>query len=78
MSHELTDPKFVAENATIFSNQIDADALKAVKSTSLVAREMSMENAHIDRQKGRDPPAYYATFVDLLLAVHARCVTYGT
>jgi hypothetical protein len=25
----------------------------------------------------RDPPAYYATFVDLFLAVHARYVTYG-
>jgi hypothetical protein len=36
-----------------------------------------MENAHIDRQKGRPPPAYYATFVDLMLAVNARCVTYG-
>jgi hypothetical protein len=78
MSHELKDPKFVAGNMTIFKDsKVDAAALKIAEGTNVLAREMSIENAHIDRQKGRDPPAYYATFVDLFLAVHARCVTYG-
>ena len=43
----------------------------------IVARDVSEENAHIDRQKGRSPPAYYATFVDLLVAMHAECVIFG-
>jgi hypothetical protein len=77
MAHELTDPKFVEGNATFFRNATDGAALKAIQPIRLVAREVSMENAHIDRQKGRDPPAYYGTFVDFLLAVNARCVTYG-
>ena len=78
MSHQLTDPQFVAGNATIFkTSTVDAEALDVVHKTNVIARSMSEENAHIDRQKGRDPPAYYATFVDLLLAVNARCVTYG-
>lgn len=59
------------------NNVYDAQALKVATSTNLVAREVSEENAHIDRQKGRDPPAYFSTFVDLYLAINARCVTYG-
>ena len=43
----------------------------------IVARDVSEENAHIDRQKGRSPPAYYGTFVDLLVAMHAECVIFG-
>ena len=78
MSHELKDPGFLAANASLLSsNPAEVAALKVVESTHLVAREATSENAHIDRQKGRDPPAYYGTFVDLLLAVNARCVTFG-
>jgi hypothetical protein len=43
----------------------------------VVSRDVSAENAHIDRQKGRPALAYYGTFLDLLVAVHARCVIYG-
>ena len=77
MAHELTDPEFRKRNATIFENAIDAAALKAIDGIKLVARAGTEENAHIDRQKGRAPPAYYGTFVDFLLAANARCVTYG-
>jgi len=38
---------------------------------------MDQENAHIDKQKGRDPEAYYNTFVDLLLAANAECMAFG-
>jgi hypothetical protein len=41
------------------------------------ARNVTLENTHIDRQKGREPYAYYATFVDLYLAMNANCVIYG-
>jgi hypothetical protein len=44
----------------------------------LVARQdYDTENAHIDKQKGRDPPAYYNTFVDLLVAADAQCIALG-
>lgn len=78
MSRELKDPGFVSANASIFEqNNVDKDALSVVKTTNIVARDTTIENAHIDRQKGRDPAAYYATFVDLFLAINSRCITYG-
>lgn len=78
MAHELTDGRFVAANASLFiSGGVDARALAAVQSTKIVARTVVAENPHIDRQKGRPAAAYYPTFVDLLLAVRARCITYG-
>jgi hypothetical protein len=43
----------------------------------IVARDVTLENAHIDRQKGREPAAYYGTFIDLYLAIQAKCVVYG-
>lgn len=77
VAHELKDDGFVARNTTLFENDHDAAALQVVKATNIVAREVSLENAHIDKQKGREPKAYYGTFVDLLLAANARCVTFG-
>lgn len=78
MAMELTSDAFVKGNEALFSSSpVDAAALEAVKEASIVARDMTMENTHIDKQKGRDPPAYYMTFVDLLLAVNARCLAYG-
>ena len=46
-------------------------------SSLIVARNVTIENAHIDKQKGRPAEAYYATFVDLYIAMKARCVVYG-
>ena len=39
--------------------------------------DIGRENAHIDKQKGRVPEAYYATFVDILLAANAECIAFG-
>jgi hypothetical protein len=77
VAHDLKNPAFLQGNATLFQNKHDAAAMQVVANANIVSREQSMENAHIDRQKGRDPPAYFATFVDLFLAINARCVTYG-
>lgn len=77
VAHELTNSSFVTKNATLFDNKHDTAALKAVESANIVAREVSLENVHIDKQKGRSAEAYYGTFVDLLLAANARCVTFG-
>jgi hypothetical protein len=51
--------------------------VQALPHRRIVARDMTLENAHIDRQKGREPAAYYGTFVDLYLAMQAKCVVYG-
>lgn len=44
---------------------------------AVLSRDPTEENAHIDRQKGRPPDAYFDTFVDLLVVMHAQCVVYG-
>jgi hypothetical protein len=60
------------------SNTVDPSLQYVVQhSHGVVSRDVSEENAHIDRQKGRAASAYYGTFLDLLLAVHAKCVIYG-
>jgi hypothetical protein len=72
-SRELTNRTFVTANHTLLKNSaVDWAALEAVQSSRVVARDVNMENAHIDRQKGRAPEAYFGTFVDLLLAINAR------
>jgi hypothetical protein len=77
MAHELSSPLFLKANSTLLVNATDVAARKAIEPISLIAREMTQENAHIDRQKGREAIAYFGTFVDFLLATNARCVTYG-
>jgi hypothetical protein len=83
MAHDLSDPEFVRNNSLAFQHDpVEAAALETVRrrgggGSKIVARDMSTENAHIDKQKGREPAAYYNTFVDLFLAIHARCLSYG-
>ena len=59
------------------SSGIHRDLYQLVQSLTIKARDVSLETAHLDLQKGRPPSAYYATFVDLLLVIHAHCVIYG-
>lgn len=78
IAHELTSPEYVQNHFEMFAtNPVEAKALALVKSMNVIARNTTEENAHIDKQKGRDPPAYFSTFVDLYLAINARCVAFG-
>ncbi|GKY91959.1 hypothetical protein MPSEU_000167500 [Mayamaea pseudoterrestris] len=77
MSHELNDATFMRVNETLLRDPIARNAQEVVQSMHVVARNVQLENAHIDRQKGRDAPSYYGTFIDLYLAMYARCITYG-
>jgi hypothetical protein len=79
VAFELYDQNFLTTIAnTNSSNSVDPSLQYVVQhSHGVVSRDVSEENAHIDRQKGRAPSAYYGTFLDLLLAVHAQCVIYG-
>jgi hypothetical protein len=72
---ELQDEKFINANQT----QIDHTLQKVVveSGTIIRARDVTEETAHLDRQKGRPAEAYYSTFIDLLIAIHANCVVYG-
>jgi len=77
-TRELQNQTFVQANRTMLQNSlVDRTALEEIQSSHLIARDVDLENAHIDRQKGRAPPAYYGTFVDLFLAINARCITFG-
>ena len=58
-------------------SKIDLEAVRQAHSMNIVARDMSAENFHLDRQKGKNASDYYSTFLDLLLASRARCVAYG-
>jgi len=78
MAHELSDPAFLNANATLLqSNPVDAAALQLVQSSRVLARDATTPNIHIDRLKGFAPADYYSTFVDVILAANARCLTYG-
>jgi hypothetical protein len=72
---ELQDEKFINANQT----QIDHSLQKVVveSGTIIRARDVTEETAHLDKQKGRPAEAYYGTFIDLLIAMHAKCVVYG-
>lgn len=78
MSHELYNATYTEQHATNFTwSAVERDALAVAQTARILARPSDEENAHIDKQKGRDAPAYYGTFLDLYLAMQARCVTYG-
>jgi hypothetical protein len=79
IAHELRDPEFLKANANMLnSNPVDAKAVRIVRSfRRIMARDSSQANIHIDRLKGYPPADYYSTFVDLILAANARCITYG-
>jgi len=75
MAHELADPNFtIASNASF---RVEAAARKAVQPTRVVGRRIDSETLHIDRQAGHPPAAYYASFVDLLVAARAKCIAMG-
>jgi hypothetical protein len=78
MAHELSDAQFVMANTSIFrESPTDAAALEVARRRSIVSRSDDSENIHIDRQNGLDPPAYFSAFVDLFIAIQARCLAYG-
>ena len=78
LTRELQNETFVSANHTLLKNSaVDWKILQEIQTSNVVARDVNLENTHIDRQKGRLPPAYYGTFVDLYLAINARCITFG-
>lgn len=78
-AHNLTDSKFVSSHPEWFQAQTSANytAKELLSHYNVVARDQNIQNAHIDKNKGRPPEAYYATFVDLYLGIRARCVSFG-
>ena len=85
MANDITDPNFssnssltdVSDVIPVSSAQVEAAARKAASATTVVARRIDSETLHIDRQTGHAPLAYYASFVDLLVAARAQCVAVG-
>uniref|UniRef100_A0A7S4T301 O-fucosyltransferase family protein n=1 Tax=Ditylum brightwellii TaxID=49249 RepID=A0A7S4T301_9STRA len=79
ITHDIYDDKFKMENAMLFENKesVHSKAAALASSMKLVAREQSIPNAHIDKNKGRKEHEYYGTFVDLYLGINAKCVAHG-
>jgi hypothetical protein len=75
-AYDLKAPN-AKDNKTLISSPGDLAAWRAAASTNIVARDMSIDNFHLDRQRGKNASAYYSTFIDLLLASRARCIAYG-
>jgi hypothetical protein len=75
MAVELHDP--VQQQQEAHNSTVEQLAYDLAQSMTVVGRPATDENAHLDKQKGRPATAYYGTFLDLFLAIHARCVTYG-
>ena len=73
---ELADSNYMKTHGSN-SSWVNQQLLETVRSQKVVARNTTIENPHIDRQKGRPPDAYYPTFVDLYIAMKAKCVVYG-
>jgi hypothetical protein len=74
MAVELHDPVPPPE---AHNSTVEQVAYDLAQSMTVLGRPATDENAHLDKQKGRPATAYYGTFLDLFLAIHARCVTYG-
>lgn len=63
------------DNATA---AVDAAMAAATREARVVARNVTARpTLHIDNQPGHPPEYYMDTFVDLYLAINARCVSFG-
>ena len=63
--------------ATSTEALVEAEAQRVVNLTNLVARRQQYPNVHLDRQKDAKMEAYISVFVDLYLAIGARCLVFG-
>lgn len=73
---ELADSSYLKKHGSN-SSWVNPELLATIQSQKVVARDVTLENVHIDKQKGRPPESYYGTFVDLYIAMKANCVVYG-
>ena len=77
LAFNLTNSNYVTKHSNWLQGGSNGTALHVVTKFNVVARDQSIINAHIDKNKGRPSEAYYATFVDLYLGMNARCISYG-
>eukprot|EP00558_Chaetoceros_sp_UNC1202_P004191 CAMPEP_0197245782 /NCGR_PEP_ID=MMETSP1429-20130617/10459_1 /TAXON_ID=49237 /ORGANISM="Chaetoceros sp., Strain UNC1202" /LENGTH=357 /DNA_ID=CAMNT_0042706337 /DNA_START=165 /DNA_END=1238 /DNA_ORIENTATION=- len=79
LSRDLADEMYVQNHQEWFEdvNSMNTTALYLMARYKVVARDQNFLNAHIDKNKGRPPEAYYSTFVDLYLGMNARCISFG-
>ena len=73
VEHIVHDLKRNVTNVT----KADEEARRVVVQTNLVARRQTTPNVHLDRQKDQPMEAYTSVFVDMFLAMGARCLSFG-
>ncbi len=82
MTCDLLNSTYISQHPDWFTVDdgtfnVNVTARDIMQKHNVVARKQDFPNAHIDKNKGRKPPEYYATFVDLWLGMNARCVSFG-
>jgi hypothetical protein len=79
MAFNLSDPQYISSHLEWFENENSANATAKglVSRYKVVAREQNTPNLHIDKAEMANVEDYYATFVDLFLGIHSKCVSYG-
>ena len=79
LAHDMTSNEYLKTHSDlVFQDEtIENKAFKATSKLEMRARDTSIPNLHIDKQKGKRVPLYYPTFIDLYLGINARCVALG-
>jgi hypothetical protein len=79
MAFNLSNPEYISSHSKWFEDETSADATAKgiVTRYKIVGREQNTPNLHIDKAEMTNVEDYYATFVDLFLGIHAKCVSYG-
>ena len=79
MTRDLVNETYISVHPNWFSDQksTNSTARALVSKYQIFARDQKMRNAHIDKNKGRPPKEYIATFIDLYVGINARCVSFG-
>ena len=77
--HDMKSNEYLRKHADLVFQYgtIESNAFRMTSKLALVARDMSLPNVHIDKQKGRRVRSYFPSFLDLYLGINARCVALG-
>jgi len=76
-SEELVNTMSSKDVTEELPNEISSLLSASVKQANIVQRSVTSETLHIDRQQGHAPMKYAPSFLDLFVAVQAKCIAMG-
>jgi hypothetical protein len=80
MVRDVKDDKYMTKHPSmdfVGETSIYAQARQLANTLNIKSRDNSAINAHIDKMKGKPLEDYYSVFLDLHLAMQARCISFG-